>query len=83
MAIIMLLVPVGCSKKEAKEVVNVYNFGEYIDGLIEKFEEETGIKVVYDTFINEDLYIRLKQDNDNYDVAFSSDYMIEKLVKEG
>ena len=39
-------------------VVNVYNWGEYIDeDVITQFEEETGIQVVYDVFeTNEEMY---------------------------
>ena len=38
--------------------VKVYNWGEYIDEeVIQMFEKETGIKVVYDTFeTNEEMY---------------------------
>ena len=40
-----LLLP-GCGKSSA-QVLNVYNWGEYIDlDLIRQFEEETGIDVV-------------------------------------
>ena len=36
----------------------VYNWGEYIDeDVIDQFEEETGIKVIYDMFeTNEEMY---------------------------
>lgn len=73
-------------KKEAKESgsINVYNAGEYIDPqILNDFEKETGIKVVYDTFAsNEDLYIKLTQSTDSFDVVVPSDYMIERLIKE-
>ena len=40
----------GCGTKSSSEVLNIYNVGDYIDeSLIKKFEEETGIKVVYET----------------------------------
>ncbi|MDF2842809.1 MAG: putative secreted protein [Herbinix sp.] len=40
----------ACSK-ESKEKVYVYNWGEYIDEeVLDLFEEETGIEVVYDEF---------------------------------
>ena len=43
------------NQKTGKKIY-VYNWGEYIDpDLIKKFEKETGIKVVYETFdSNED-----------------------------
>ena len=42
----------GCGNASSAEVLNVYNWGEYIDtDLIDQFEEKTGIKVIYNTFI--------------------------------
>ncbi|MDO5027927.1 MAG: spermidine/putrescine ABC transporter substrate-binding protein [Bacillota bacterium] len=74
----------GCGSNESQEVLNVYNWGDYIDeSLITKFEEETGIKVVYDTFSsNEDMYIKVKQGIDSYDILVPSDYMIERMIQE-
>lgn len=65
------------------EVVNVYNWGEYIDtDLLSEFEEETGIRVVYNTFeTNEGLYSRLQ--SESYDVVIPSDYMIARMIDEG
>lgn len=65
------------------EVVNVYNWGEYIDtDLLSQFEEETGIRVVYNTFeTNEGLYSRLQ--SESYDVVIPSDYMIARMIDEG
>ncbi len=61
----------------------VYNWGEYIDeDVIEEFEEETGINVIYDTFeSNEIMYAKLAQDSSAYDVVCPSDYMIQKLIQ--
>lgn len=83
----MMLLPllVGCNtSKSYKSVVNVYNWGDYMDkDLLAKFEEETGIQVVYSTFnTNEDLYVKLKNGVSNYDVVMPSDYMIEKMKNE-
>ena len=67
------------------EKVVVYNWGDYIDPeVIDMFEEETGIKVVYELFeTNESMYTKIKNSNNNYDVIIPSDYMIERLIKEG
>ena len=83
----MLLLPLlaGCNNsKNFKSVVNVYNWGDYIDkDLLAKFEEETGIHVIYSTFnTNEDLYVKLKNGVSSYDVVVPSDYMIEKMKNE-
>ena len=78
----MMVVSVGCGEK--KPIINVYNWGDYMDTDIFKiFTEETGIKVSYDTFAtNEDLYVKLKQGGSAFDVIFPSDYMIERMVRE-
>lgn len=74
----------GCSS-ESKEVVKVYNWGDYIDEEVNRmFEEETGIKVIYDVYpTNEDMYARVVSGGAQYDVVVPSDYMIEKMAKEG
>lgn len=76
------IVSVGCGQE--KPVLNVYNWGDYIDpDVIKDFEEEFNIKVNYSTFTtNEDMYVKLKSGGTSYDVAFPSDYMIEKMIKE-
>lgn len=59
----------------------VYNWGEYIDeDVIDQFEEETGIRVIYDMFeTNEDMYPVIEAGGVNYDVVCPSDYMIQKM----
>ena len=49
--------------------------------MIPQFEEETGIKVVYDTFeTNEAMYPIIEQGQAVYDVVCPSDYMIQKMI---
>jgi len=68
----------------AQPVVNVCSWGEYIDtDLITQFEEETGIRVNYQTCeSNETLYSLLKSGGGDYDVVVPSDYMIAQLIEE-
>ncbi len=76
----------GCGKeKEEKDVLSVYNVGDYIDeSLISKFEEETGIEVRYETYdTNEMMYQKVKSGSSSYDLVFPSDYMVEKMKAEG
>ena len=75
----------GDSNGSGKRVVNVCSWGEYIDeDLIYKFEDETGIKVNYQTAeSNEALYSLLKTGAGDYDVIVPSDYMIARLIDEG
>ncbi|MCZ7407085.1 ABC transporter substrate-binding protein [Parvimonas micra] len=79
----MIFLLSSCSKREGN-VVNMYNWGEYIDKeVLDEFTRETGIKVNYETFVtNEDMYLKIKQGGSNYDIVVPSDYMIEKMIKE-
>ena len=65
--------------------VYVYCFGDYIDpDLVDKFEEETGYEVIIDYFdTNEEMYPVIKNATAEYDVVCASDYMIDKMRKEG
>ena len=71
----------GSSGGENGEVY-VYNWGEYIDpDTITMFEDETGIKVVYDEFdTNETMYPKVESGSSAYDVICPSDYMIKKMI---
>lgn len=75
----------GASGGEKSGEVIVYNWGEYIDPeTIEMFEEETGIKVVYDEFeTNEIMYPKVEAGASSYDVVCPSDYMISKMIENG
>lgn len=74
----------GSSKSTNGEVI-VYNWGEYIDPeVLELFEEETGIKVVYDEFeTNETMYPKIEAGASQYDLICPSDYMIDKMIQNG
>ena len=71
----------GVFTKHSNQVF-VYNAGEYIDPeVIEMFQQETGIEVVYDEFeTNEIMYAKIAADPSAYDVLCPSDYMIAKLI---
>lgn len=66
------------------KVLNIYNWGDYIDpALIKKFEKESGYKVNYDTFdSNEAMFTKIQQGGTAYDIAVPSEYMIEKMMVE-
>ncbi len=73
----------GCASEEKAEL-NILNWGDYIDpALIERFEEETGIRVNYTTMTsNEEMIIKLRSADCVYDLCFPSDYILEKLIAE-
>lgn len=76
------LVLSSCKKEENPNVLNVYNWGDYIDPEVKAdFEREFKVKVNYNTFAtNEDMYVAIKKGGTSYDVAFPSDYMIERMI---
>ena len=85
MMMVTILTLNACGGNSSKDrVVNVCSWGEYIDeSLIDQFEEETGIKVNYQTAeSNEALYSLLKTGAGDYDVIVPSDYMIGRLIAE-
>lgn len=75
----------------AGTTLNVYYWAEYVsDGsegsmdVVKEFENLTGIKVncnLYES--NEVMYSKLKSGSVNYDLVIPSDYMIERMIKEG
>ncbi len=97
-AVIMLSVPICSAYALSENEINdlkgttlyVYNWGEYIsDGEDDSldvnaaFEEKYGIKVIYDTFDNnESMYSKVKSGGVSYDIVIPSDYMIARMIKE-
>ncbi len=83
-ASVLPLAACGGSPAAENGVVNVYNWGEYIDmSVLEDFEAATGIKVNYQTFdSNEALYGKLANGATGYDVIIPSDYMIGQMIEE-
>ncbi len=74
----------GCGGKADAEVLNIYNWGLYMDPqVLEDFTAETGIAIKYEEFpTNEDMYTKLKSGVGKYDLIIPSDYMIERMIKE-
>lgn len=72
-------------RKNYKQVLNVYNAAEYIDtSTIVDFEKEYKVRVDYYEFeSNEDMYNDISKNPNKYDVLVPSDYMIDRLIKEG
>ncbi len=68
---------------DSDNVVYVYNWGEYIDpDTLDMFEDETGIKVIYDEFdTNEAMYPKVEAGSSAYDVICPSDYMVQKMIE--
>ena len=83
MAVIVVGVMVITGLYSSKRVLRVFNSGEYFEPeLMEQFEKEYDCKLIYETFdSNESMYTKIKSGAE-YDVLVTSDYMIERLIKE-
>ncbi len=75
----------ACGGSSSEDTLVVLNYGKYIDpDVLEQFEEETGITVSYEEYESpEEMYTKYKAGSIDYDLACTSDYMIEKLIEEG
>ena len=69
---------------EKVDTLNVYIWSEYLpDDVRERFTDRTGIKVVVDTYPdNETLLQKLQAGVTEYDIVVPSDYMVTTLAKE-
>lgn len=76
----------GCgNSQETKGTLTVFNYGEYMDpAVLDIFYDETGIEVKYEEALTpEEMYTKYKAGAIEYDLLCSTDYMIQKLIKEG
>ncbi len=79
----------GCSKKAEGSAAGgklyIYNWTYYTpDSVIEKFEKEYGIDVVYDSFAsNEEMFAKLKAGGTGYDIVFPSGDYVSIMKNEG
>ncbi|MGR8031865.1 extracellular solute-binding protein, partial [Burkholderia pseudomallei] len=77
------LVPPAPAAEE--RVVNIYNCSDYIDPtVLEAFTRETGIKVVYDTYDNNEiLETKLLAGRSGYDIVVPSGPYLQRLIRAG
>ncbi|MEP3035935.1 MAG: polyamine ABC transporter substrate-binding protein, partial [Pseudoruegeria sp.] len=77
-------VALGAMAAHAEEV-RVYNWSDYIDeDLLGKFEEETGIKLIYDVFdSNEVLETKMLAGGSGYDVVVPSGTFLQRQITAG
>ena len=68
-----------------ERVVNIYNWSDYIDPkVLDAFTRETGIKVVYDTYDNNEiLETKLLAGRSGYDVVVPSGPFLQRLIRAG
>lgn len=83
------IVATSCGEPERKEILKVYNWGDYIDEeLLDEFEvwyeEQTGceVEIVYQTFdINEVMLAKIEKGEADFDVVCPSEYIIERMMR--
>jgi putrescine transport system substrate-binding protein len=68
-----------------ERVVNVYNWSDYIDPkVLESFTRETGIKITYDTYDNNEIVeTKLLAGKSGYDIVVPSGPFLQRLIKAG
>jgi len=84
LAMSMMGAVVGAVHADEK-VLHVYNWSDYIaPDTVKKFEDESGIKVVYDVFdSNETLEAKLLAGKSGYDIVVPSNNFLAKQIKAG
>jgi len=82
---LMLACAAGSATVSAEQVVNIYNWSDYMaPGTLEQFTAETGIKVNYDVYdSNEALEAKMMAGGSGYDVVMPSNSFFERQVKAG
>ena len=76
---------VGNGQISDSNTLYLYIWGDYIDpDLIDKFEEESGYKVVMETYdSNEAMITKIKQKSTNFDICIPSEYAVEMMRDQG
>lgn len=76
----------GGAQAAEEKLLYLYNWSEYLpESVIEQFQTETGIKVVYSTYdSNEAMYakLRLVSAKNSYDLVIPSTYYVDKMRRE-
>jgi putrescine transport system substrate-binding protein len=72
----------GSAAQAQGKVVNIYNWSDYIDPkMLEEFTAETGIKVVYDTYDNNEIVeTKLLAGKSGYDIVVPSGPFLQRLI---
>jgi len=75
----------GAAKSGRGGSVTVFMYSEYIDpALVERFQKETGLKVVLDTYENtETMMSKVASAGDQYDMVVVSDHVIPTMAAKG
>jgi putrescine transport system substrate-binding protein len=87
-AVLASALPLGAALAQApssapERTVNVYNWSDYVDPkMLDAFTKETGIKVVYDTYDNNEIVeTKLLAGKSGYDIVVPSGPFLQRLIK--
>jgi putrescine transport system substrate-binding protein len=83
LAPIAVLATLASAASAQEKVVNVYNWSDYIDPtVLDEFTKETGIKVVYDTYDNNEIVeTKLLAGKSGYDIVVPSGPFLQRQIK--
>jgi putrescine transport system substrate-binding protein len=75
----------GSAAVAADKTVNVYNWSDYVgEGVLDDFTKETGIKVTYDVYDNNDIVeTKLLAGGSGYDIVVPTDSNVARQIKAG
>jgi putrescine transport system substrate-binding protein len=84
-AAIVLTIAASFAAPAQERVVNVYNWTDYVDPkVLEDFSRETGIRIVYDTYDNNEIVeTKLLAGRSGYDIVAPSGPFLSRLIKAG
>lgn len=87
LAVMAAIIPVIISCDLGKQRLYIYNWTYYTpDSVIEKFENEFNVRVIYDEFAsNEDMFAKIKASGSaraTYDIVFPSNYFVPIMIRE-
>jgi spermidine/putrescine transport system substrate-binding protein len=73
----------GCAR--GPKTLSLFIWSEYIDpDLVERFEQQTGVKVVIDTYENtETMMSKVASAGSQYDLVVMSDHAVRTMIKQG
>ena len=86
MIVTIMLIALSSCSKDSENVLHIYNWTYYTpDEILEKFEEETGIKVIVDNFSsNEEMFAKLQAGGGKgYDIVVPSADYTSIMIKLG
>ena len=76
---LLVLTLSSCGTK--KEVLRVFNWGDFIaDGVLDEFEDLYNCKIIYEVYDSNETMMTKVESGGNYDVVFPSDYAVAMMA---